>query len=295
MHTTQHAKDAVEKCSSTIRRLEMITESHDIVLAKNLALAELCSLVKQKDFVQVLALEPTFIKFLRRCFDMFHEEAEKLESCVDTLLLAGFSVSQLGEFGFGEVLNMLSTIERYRSLVENLRGVTGVFVSKKKRTPRRVSFQEEKNEVRYYVKEEDTLLKHGGYGNNDINEALVLRSLRRQAEVRDIDWFRPEKLKLSEEEPRVKSLYRASEALRESTSFEITNTDSSIDFFPSEAYISLEDNKSRWLPLINYGERNVLPCIETVKDPAAALEISVSTILKDPAKIHKMQNVGMRS
>lgn len=295
MDTTHRAEDAVEKCSHAIRRLGAIMETHDAVLARSLALDELRSLVKQKDFVQVLSLEPVFIKFLRRCFDMFLEDTEKLEFCVDTLLLAGLSVSQLGEFGFGEVLDMLSTIERYRGLVENLRGVAGAPAAKKKRTPRRVSFQEERNEVRYYVKEEETLFRHGGYGDKDRNEALVLRSWRRLAETREVDWFSPEKLSLAEKEPKATSPYRASEAQRERTSFEITNTDSSVDFFPSEAYLSLEENESRWLPLIDYGAENTLPCMETVAEPAAAVEVSVSSILRDPATIHETLCAKVRS
>ncbi|KAL0265873.1 UNVERIFIED_CONTAM: hypothetical protein PYX00_011590 [Menopon gallinae] len=251
----------------------MIVEKYDTVLARNLALIELRSLVKQKDFVRVLSLENVFIKFLKKCFEMFHEDTNKLELCVDTLLLAGLSVSQLDEFGFGEVLDMLGAIERYCGLVKNLRGDAGPSAGARRRTPRRVSFQEARNEVRYYVKEEEAHFKHGGYTDKDRNEAHALRAAMRHAEAKSIDWFAPERLRLVWEEERPKSLYRASEEKAQRTSFEITNTDPSVDFFPCEAHIPVVDNESKWLPLISYGARNMLPEMEAVDGPVAAVEV----------------------
>lgn len=271
--------------NQTCSKLEVIVSADDTLLARKLAFGELQNLAHQKELIQSLSLQPVFIKFLKFCFGAFFEFPEKLELCVDVLLLAGLSMTQLKKLSFDSILNRLQGIERYRELITNLKSCFGNFAVKR-RGKKRVSFSESRNEVKYYVKEEENLVfKHGGYNEKDKSEALILKRGRHIEKTKEKNWYTPLKLDLTVSDE-IYGTCKNREAERERNSFMITNTDPSTKFYPSKMLRDLEDNKGQWLPFTNYRIKNNLPSIELVEPKfEKCLEITVSDALNDPSCI----------
>lgn len=148
--------------------------------------------------------------------------------------------------------------------------------SKRKRLPRRVSFSLDRNKVRLFLVDKNTM-KHGNYKDKDRSEAYVLKHL---------PWIVP--VKINTASPfKTRSREMGIQREREMKSVKITNLESD-SFVPNETTIRDEDVSAAAgtaeISIFDVTMRNALPEIDYAKlmEENEDVKRTINDILSDP-------------
>lgn len=252
--------DKIDAYNNILSNFERILNTEDIIIGRPLALEQLNSIIRQTALLQTLSLEPVFLQFLRYCFDLFFD-TEDLEKCVDCLLQTSMSEIKAEKYGFFEVLNKLKLIPKYSAVAAELMKNTGVCKNKNKK---RVSWQDDRNEVKFYLKaEEHVEFKHGGYKDKDRYEALAWKNEVKKDVSNDVAWYFPVKLRVTTK--RKHETEESREQLnRESKSLPMHNTNPNTDLVPIDLNWERSHSTTSSLPIFDYSVINNIDVIRNL-------------------------------
>lgn len=260
-------ESTVAAFNEVLSKIETITSFDDPIEAKGESIELLKETIKKTHLFASLSYNSKFAKFLRHCFEMFFDEPNNLELCVDALLMSDIDALGSTEASFREVIEKLYCMPKY----SRLKAINFVKKSKK------VSFQDSRNETRLYKRAERANMTRALYRNPDIGEFTPTTRLQNQEPV---GLFIPKKMK---NDSLIITEEMKNQQKRESSVQRVMNTNTSSVFYPTELPFSLLENVSLPIPLLNYEMKNRLPENMNVNNlTRISLKIpSVENIFKD--------------
>ncbi|RVD93050.1 hypothetical protein TUBRATIS_004270 [Tubulinosema ratisbonensis] len=218
-----------------LSKINKIFLKEDLIEVKYDSLELLKDLSTKTQLFASLSFSSEFKKFLLVSFEMFFDEPENLEICVDTLLMSDINELKRSEPGFIQVIERLQKIPKYAKL--------SIFKTKK---TKKVSFLDSKNEIKFYTKSESSKSNISSYKTLDIGEYKL--------EENKEDWYTPKKLKNSFRKniPEMKI-----QTKRESKVKKVSNLTKV--YYPAESFGNLLDNVTVNIPVFDYSVKNIIP------------------------------------